>query len=120
MTASEAARALRLPEDGRRRADPFEGLAVDENTFLDILDEVLAALNADGVAYAMIGGLASSVLGRMRWTHDLDVFLRDHHDAARAMDALGRAGFRTERTDENWLYKGIKRGVLVDLIFKAK
>jgi predicted nucleotidyltransferase len=120
MSGPEPALALRLPEGGRRRADPFEGLAVDERTFLGVLDEVLAALNGDGVPYAMIGGLASSILGRMRWTHDLDVFVRDQQDAARAMEALGRAGFRTERTDENWLYKGIKRGVLVDLIFKAK
>ena len=111
---------VRLPEGGRRRADPFEGLPVDEPTFLGVLDEVLEALNADGVPYAMIGGLASTILGRTRWTHDLDVYLRDQHDAKRAMDALGRAGFRTERTDEHWLYKGIKRGVLVDLIFKAK
>lgn len=120
MSAREAAPALRLPEGGRRRADPFEGLAVDEPTFLGVLDEVLAALNGDGVRYAMIGGLASTILGRTRWTHDLDVYLRDQHDAAHAMDALGRAGFRTERTDEHWLYKAIKRGVLVDLIFKAK
>ena len=120
MNAREVAPALRLPEGGRRRADPFEGLAVDEPTFLGVLDEVLEALNADGVSYAMIGGLASSILGRTRWTHDVDVFLRDQHDAKRAMDALASAGFRTERTDEHWLYKGIKRGVLVDLIFKAK
>ena len=120
MSAREATPALRLPEGGRRRADPFEGMNVDEQTFLGVLDEVLAALNDDGVAYAMIGGLASTILGRSRWTHDVDVFLRDQNDAGRAMEALGRAGFRTEKTDENWLYKGIKRGVLVDLIFKAK
>jgi predicted nucleotidyltransferase len=118
MNAREIAGTIRLPQ-GRRRADPFEGQAVDEETFLGVLDEVLAALH-DGVPYAMIGGLASSILGRARWTHDLDVFLRDQHDAARAMEALDAAGFRTERTDESWLYKGIKHGVLVDLIFKAK
>ncbi len=120
MSARDVAPALRLPEGGRRRADPFEGLTVDEPTFLGVLDEVLDALNDDGVAYAMIGGLASTILGRTRWTHDLDVYLRDQHDAARAMQALARAGFRTERTDDHWLYKAIKRGVLVDLIFKAK
>lgn len=120
MSAREAAPAVRLPEGGRRRADPFEGMSVDEQTFLGVLDEVVQTLNDEGVTYAMIGGLASSILGRTRWTHDVDVFLRDQNDAARAMEALGRAGFRTERTDEHWLYKAIKRGVLVDLIFKAK
>lgn len=118
MSARQAAPALPMPQ--RRRADPFEGATVDEETFLGVLDEVLDALNADGVPYAMIGGLASTILGRTRWTHDLDVFVRDQHDAARALEALSGAGFRTEKTDEHWLYKGIKRGVLVDVIFKGK
>ena len=122
MSTRETAGTLRLPErePPRRRADPFEGSNVDEETFLGVLDEVLEALNGAGVSYAAIGGLASSILGRARWTHDVDVFLPDQHEAERAMNALAAAGFRTEKTDENWLYKGIKRGVLVDLIFKAK
>jgi hypothetical protein len=67
-----------------------------------------------------MGGLASAVYGRQRWTHDADFFLRDRHDASTALRFLRRAGFETQETDENWIYKGIKRGVLVDLIFKAK
>ncbi len=58
--------------------------------------------------------------GRQRWTHDADFFLRDGHDAAIGLEHLRDAGFATQQTDENWIYKGIKRGVLVDLIFKAK
>jgi hypothetical protein len=98
----------------------FEGQDVDEETFLEVVDEALAAMDASGVPYAAMGGLASATYGRHRWTHDADFFLRDQHDAATALRFLRRAGFATQRTDEHWLYKGIKRGVLVDVIFKAK
>jgi hypothetical protein len=108
------------PRDGQEVAVSFEGQDVDEETFLEVLDEAAAALEASGVAYAAMGGLASAMYGRQRWTHDADFFLRDRHDAATALRFFRRAGFATQQTDENWLYKGIKGGVLVDLIFKAK
>jgi hypothetical protein len=108
------------PEDRPEVAVSFEGRDVDEETFLEVLDEAAVALGASGVPFAAMGGLASAMYGRQRWTHDADFFLRDRHDAATALRLLRRAGFETQQTDENWLYKGIKRGVLVDLIFKAK
>ena len=40
-------------------------------------------------------------------------------DAGRALEALGQAGFATQRTDDFWLFKGIKEGVLVDVIFRS-
>lgn len=98
----------------------FEGREVDEDTFLEVLDDAVDALETSGVPYAALGGLGSAVYGRQRWTHDADFFLRDRHDAATALEHLRRAGFATQETDENWLYKGIKLGVLVDLLFKAK
>lgn len=48
-----------------------------------------------------------------------DVFIRQT-DAEAAVEALDEGGFATQRTDDFWIYKGIKRGVLVDLIFRAK
>lgn len=36
------------------------------------------------------------------------------------MEELRAAGFATQETNANWLFKGIKRGVLVDLIFRAR
>ena len=98
----------------------FEGREVDEETFLSVLDDAVAALEAADIPFAALGGLASAVYGRQRWTHDADFFLRDRHDAAIALERLRDHGFATQKTDENWLYKGIKRGVLVDLLFKAK
>src|SRR5438477_94156 len=41
-------------------------------------------------------------------------------DADRALEALAAAGFETEKTDPSWIYKAVKDGVLVDVIFKVK
>ncbi|HWC32566.1 MAG TPA: nucleotidyltransferase [Actinomycetota bacterium] len=95
--------------------------ATSEETFLQILDEATAVLDRLEVPYGLIGGIASAVEGRPRWTNrgeDIDVFVR-HKDAMRALEALAEAGFETEETNENWIYKGAKDGVLVDVIFRS-
>jgi predicted nucleotidyltransferase len=91
---------------------------VDEDTFLGVLREAVQALEEHEVPYVLIGGIASTILGRPRWTRDLDLLVR-HEDALRSLDALARAGFSTQRTDPFWLYKAIKQGVLVDVIFRS-
>jgi predicted nucleotidyltransferase len=96
----------------------FESRVVDEDTFLEVLGEAVRALEGHQVPYVMIGGIASTILGRPRWTRDLDLFVRQE-DALRSLQALGEAGFSTQRTDPFWLYKAIKRGVLVDVIFRS-
>jgi predicted nucleotidyltransferase len=96
----------------------FEGWSVDEPTFLRVSGEAITALERSGVPYAFIGGIASALHGRPRWTHDVDLFVRPE-DAGPALDALGEAGFATQYTDPFWLYKGIKDGVLVDVIFRS-
>lgn len=99
--------------------DPtFEGHVVDEETFSRILGEATCALSDANIPYVVIGGIASTVLGRPRWTHDLDLFLR-HEDALPALEVLGEAGFSTQRTDPYWLYKAVTDGVLVDIIFRS-
>jgi predicted nucleotidyltransferase len=99
--------------------DPtFEGHVVDEETFSRILGEATCALSDANIPYVVIGGIASTVLGRPRWTHDLDLFLR-HEDALPALEVLGKAGFSTQRTDPFWLFKAVKDGVLVDIIFRS-
>ena len=96
----------------------FEGWAVDEPTFLRVASEAIGALEERGIPYAFIGGIASALHGRPRWTHDVDIFVRPE-DAARTLEALAEVGFATQRTDDFWLYKGIKEGVLVDVIFRS-
>jgi len=108
------------PEPAVEETVSFEGQDVDEETFLAVLDDAVAALEASDVPFAALGGVGSAMYGRQRWTHDADFFMRDGHDARIALEHLRDAGFATQETDDNWIYKGIKRGVLVDLIFKAK
>jgi predicted nucleotidyltransferase len=101
-------------------ADPptFEKQTVDEPIFLGVLREVLAALEEDAIQFMVIGGVASAVWGRPRYTQDIDVLVRPH-DAKRSLEVLEGAGFATQETFENWLYKGVKDGVIVDVLFQS-
>jgi osmotically-inducible protein OsmY len=92
---------------------------VTEEAFLAVLDEAIAAVEGAGVKYAVMGGIASAAVGRPRWTLDVDLFVRGQ-EARRALEALAQAGFDTPETHHNWLYKAVKDGVLVDLIFTAR
>jgi predicted nucleotidyltransferase len=83
------------------------------------LADTVTALEEARIQYCFIGGIASHGLGRPRATHDIDVFVRPE-DTEIALRALSKHGFRTERTDPSWLYKGWKENVLVDVIFKSK
>lgn len=117
MTATGQASAMRT--DGQPPRSFFDGEHVAEDVFFHVTAEAIATLDAARIPYGVMGGLASAVLGRPRWTHDLDFFVRQV-DADAAVDALEGAGFVTQRTDPHWLFKAVKRGVLVDLVFKAK
>lgn len=90
----------------------------DEEAFLRVLDEAHHVIESLGVPYMSIGGIASSVWGRARWTHDIDFFVRPE-DAHTVLDALARAGFETKEEYPHWLYKAFKDGVLVDIIFRS-
>ncbi len=56
--------------------------------------------------------------GVFRDTKDLDLFPRKR-DALRALELLASDGWRTERTDEVWIYKAFKGEWFVDLIFSS-
>jgi predicted nucleotidyltransferase len=91
----------------------------DQERFRRVLSEAQQALSDAGLLFAVVGGIPSSVYGRPRWTHDIDIFLRPH-DARKALEIIGEAGFSTEQHDTTWLYKAYKDGVLVDLVFKGE
>lgn len=91
----------------------------DQERFRKVLAEAQDALDDAGLLFAVMGGVPSSVYGRPRWTHDIDLFLRPH-DARRGLEIFAKAGFETERHNDTWLYKAYKGGVLVDVIFKAE
>src|SRR4051812_44544045 len=87
--------------------------------FNHVLGETVEAMQESGIRYVFIGGIASGGLGRPRSTHDIDIFVKPE-DAQLTLQALNKHGFRTERTDPSWLYKGFKENILVDVIFKSK
>jgi predicted nucleotidyltransferase len=120
-TGVERRREVGIPLE--RLAEWNEDLEGDLRVTLDgafarVLGEAVAALDARHIVYALMGGIASTGLGRPRWTHDIDIFVRPS-DAENALEALGGSGFRTERTDPTWLFKAFKEDVMVDVIFHS-
>jgi predicted nucleotidyltransferase len=83
---------------------------------LDTLKRSAAALQDAQVPFALGGGLACWARGGPETEHDVDYMVRPE-DADRALEALEKAGFKTEKPPENWLYKAYKGDVLIDLIF---
>lgn len=109
----------RISEDEQRlRGEPSHEVEEDTEQFLLALDETVAALEADGVPYMLMGGIASTCMGRTRWTHDIDLFVRPD-DNRRVLGALADAGFETEETFPDWLFKASKHDQLVDVIFRS-
>jgi hypothetical protein len=76
----------------------------------------VAALDAERVPFLLGGSLAVWARGGPESCNDLDLMVR-HDDADDALAALERAGMRTERPPEGWLYKAWDGEILVDLIF---
>src|SRR3954464_6516569 len=97
---AERLEALSLPQpepESEGAVPTFEKRTVEEPVFLGVLKEVVTALGSDDVPFLVIGGVASAVWGRPRWTQDIDVLVRTH-DAKRALEALEHHGFATEET----------------------
>ena len=84
---------------------------------LETLKRVAAVLREAGIPFVLGGGIAVWARGGPETEHDLDLFLKPE-DAAPALEALARGGFRTEKPPEQWLYKAWDGDVLVDLIFE--
>ena len=99
--------------------DALESRAGWRESFLSTLVMVGDALATAGIPHALVGGLASSLRGRPRWTEDIDVLVAPV-DADAALETLGKAGFETERTNPYWIYKATRGEVVVDLIFALK
>jgi hypothetical protein len=91
---------------------------VSDETYLKVLDACLRVMAESGIRYCFIGGLASSIYGRQRTTHDLDLFVRPE-DAERTLGHLAANGFKVEKSDPDWIFKAEREGLLVDVIFRA-
>jgi predicted nucleotidyltransferase len=91
---------------------------MDDATFRQVLAEAIRVAESTGLPHAFMGGIASTALGRPRWTHDVDLLVRPG-DARAMLWAFAAAGFDTEETDQTWLYKATRDGVLVDVVFES-
>lgn len=74
-------------------------------------------LDDAGIPFLLGGSLAAWARGGPETRNDLDLILRPG-DAERALEALERAGLRTARPPEQWLFKAWDDDVLIDLIFE--
>ena len=108
-----------LDETDRPGAAVHEGSSGGVESLTSVLAEAVRALDKDAIDYLLIGGQASSLLGRPRCSSDIDLLVTPE-DAPTALAALDRAGFRTERVNPHWLFKAYRRDVLVDLLFKVR
>jgi hypothetical protein len=93
---------------------------VPEATFEELIEAMKAGagvLQEGGIPFILGGGLAAWARGGPKTEHDVD-FLVKLEDADAALGAFERAGWKTERPPEGWLYKAWhENGGLIDLIF---
>jgi hypothetical protein len=76
-------------------------------------------LNESGIEFLVGGAYALAQYTPIeRHTRDFDIFLRKK-DCQRAMDALEKAGYRTELTFPHWLGKAYYHGNYIDLIYSS-
>jgi predicted nucleotidyltransferase len=103
-------------ESARKEVHPEE--APERDRLAAVLHDAVDAFVAAEIRFLVMGGLAASVLGRGRTVTDIDLFIGDH-DVPRALAALEQAGFETMVVSPNWLAKGFKDDVLVDVISRS-
>jgi predicted nucleotidyltransferase len=87
----------------------------DPETFSRVLGDAARALADAGMPYLVFGSLAVSTYGKEMASEDVDILIRPT-DERRALHALAAAGFETDETDQTWLSKAVRDGVLVDLM----
>lgn len=83
----------------------------------EALRRAASALNANGPAFALGGSYALWVYGAPEPVHDVDLVVAEP-DTEAAAATLAEAGFRIERTPEDWLFKAFADNVLVDVLHR--
>jgi hypothetical protein len=91
-----------------------EGMSTEPQAAVTV--EMVDAIEEAGIPYLLVGGIASSLLGRQRATEDIDVLV-SAEDAHRVLEALAEVGFETEETNPQWIFKAVKNDVTIDVIF---
>jgi hypothetical protein len=83
----------------------------------DALRRAAAALKAQGPEFALAGSYALWVHGGPEPVHDVD-FVVAEEDSDAAAKTLEEAGFRIDRTPEDWLFKACTGNVVVDMLYR--
>lgn len=83
---------------------------------IPIYRDTVEILHQLRVPFVVVGGLAMLEYGRTRVTKDID-FLVYKQDAIKLLDQLKLLGYRTQRTDDNWVYHAFKGGQIIDILF---
>ncbi|GIG30748.1 hypothetical protein [Cellulomonas marina] len=89
----------------------------DWTALQDGLRRAAVALTEAGVPFALVGGYAAWARGAPEPSHDADLAIaEDDVEAAKA--ALAEAGLDVQQPAENWLFKAVHAGELVDVIYR--
>jgi hypothetical protein len=83
----------------------------------DALKRAASALKAQGPEFALAGSYALWVYGGPEPVHDVD-FVVAEDDVEAAAKTLDEAGFRIDRTPEDWLFKACTGNVVVDMLHR--
>lgn len=84
----------------------------------DALRRAASALNAHGPEYALGGSYALWVYGGPEPVHDVDFVVAEEDTEAAAL-TLEKAGFRIERTPEDWLFKAcVESDFVIDVLHR--
>jgi hypothetical protein len=88
-------------------------------TEIDLRDELkraASALKAHGPEFALAGSYALWVYGGPEPVHDVDFVVAEEDTEAAAL-TLEKAGFRIERTPEDWLFKAcVEKKFVIDVL----
>lgn len=91
--------------------------SVTMQEYFEIFYEATQAIDEQKVPYIVGGGISVWAYGRQRETKDVDVFTLPKY-ADDILQVLSSIGFRTEHSDEKWIYKAFRGDAMVDVIFR--
>ena len=88
-----------------------------DEKYAEVLAAAVSIVEANDVPYLAAGSMASLTWGRPGPLGDVDLLI-DPRSAKPLLKAFEEAGFETEETFPQWLFKAKKDGITVDLIFE--
>ena len=88
-----------------------------DEVFADVLASAISIVEENEVPYLAAGSMASLTWGRPGPLGDIDLLI-DPRSAKPLLKAFAEAGFETEETYPQWLFKAKKNGITVDFIFE--